>query len=311
MLTDDRRPLFRSPPLPGGSAGGSAECAGAPRGEPPVPPSTACTREVVSLTPDHALRGWIARALPPVVRATWSASPEACLAAIVTRMPCLVIIDIEDSLRRGTGALISHIRERHPHVTVMVVRVTSVGASKDACAAIQAGAHELVLHGLDDLGATIARALSQSGNGVFLQVMLRFVALFHDEEVRRFLAHCAHEAHTALSVETGARAIGVSRRTLARHLRNARLPGGQVLAGWSRLLYTCYLLEDTGVTVASAAYQASWETPSALRNMFRRYLGLPSRAVRARGGFGLALEKYRDTLAAAARARPAHGSRSA
>ena len=109
------------------------------------------------------------------------------------------------------------------------------------------------------------------------------------------LRYCLEHPTTAPDVPVLARALGVSRQTLAARLRAAGLPGPRALSIWCRLLLAAELLAGEGRTVDQVALTLDFASANAFRNLLRRYADLGPGDLRRDRGAGLR-QAFRDAL---------------
>jgi AraC-like DNA-binding protein len=114
-------------------------------------------------------------------------------------------------------------------------------------------------------------------------------------DVRRFLEYGILHAHQVLTVASVAAKLNVTRQTLLRQCTRDHLPAPQQLLSWARLLVASALLTQPGCSGDQIGHRM-FGSPSALRNMLRRYVGLSTDQVKARDGVELMLSRFIDAL---------------
>jgi AraC-like DNA-binding protein len=93
-----------------------------------------------------------------------------------------------------------------------------------------------------------------------------------------------------------AEALGVHRKTLFNRCEHAAFVGPAELLTWTRLALVAYLLEWTGYTVENISLELGFPSPTALRNMMKRYTGLRPMEIRQPGGLELIVERLGQKL---------------
>ena len=83
--------------------------------------------------------------------------------------------------------------------------------------------------------------------------------------------------------ELGA-ALGVHRKTLFNHCRNASFLAPAELIAWGRLAMVAYMLETTACTIERIAIELGYASDTALRNTIKRYTGQRAGQIRNAGG---------------------------
>jgi AraC-like DNA-binding protein len=106
-----------------------------------------------------------------------------------------------------------------------------------------------------------------------------------------FVAYCLGQG-TGASVEQGAAALGVTRKTLVnRFAREGLIPPREILA-WCRLLHAAYLLDDSGRSLEQVGLAIGCGSGTALRNLFVRHARVRPDAIRTGGALSATLERF-------------------
>ncbi len=216
--------------------------------------------------------------------------------ALATRAYALVIVEARDAAGVSTEETVRALRARHPDLPVLGHAAARVGLSADALALARAGVHELVISGIDDVAGALRAALARAARRSSAERILADVAELVSADALPLVRYCLEHAATAPTVPEVARALGVSRQTLAARLRAARLPSPRELAVWCRLLLAADLLAGGGRTVDQVALTLDFPSSNAFRNVLRRYSGMGPAELRRAGSAGL-LAAFRGALA--------------
>jgi AraC-like DNA-binding protein len=107
---------------------------------------------------------------------------------------------------------------------------------------------------------------------------------------------CLHNATRDLTVADLADAVCWPCRTLDARFTREHVPPPSRVVGWCRLLVCARLLEDSGRSVESIAFETGFSSGGALSAMFRRFIGLRCREVRKNGGSAFILRAFIDDL---------------
>jgi len=159
----------------------------------------------------------------------------------------------------------------------------------------KAGADLVVLRGYDVLHRTLRELLARTRARRIAHAVLPAVEDTLPRSVVPVLAYCLDHADAALTVVTVARALSLSRKTLANRLAAAGLPAPSAIISWCRVLLAARLLEDRARSVEGIALALHFGSSAALRNMLRRYTGLRTSQIRA-GGLDCVLTMFRNRL---------------
>lgn len=91
-------------------------------------------------------------------------------------------------------------------------------------------------------------------------------------------------------------AVGLHRKTLYNYCRQGGLTGPAELMAWVRLALFAHLMSRSGRTIESIADDLEFASPTALRNMMKRYTGLTAGEVRAAGGLACVIASLDSRL---------------
>ncbi|HEY0780798.1 MAG TPA: helix-turn-helix domain-containing protein [Gemmatirosa sp.] len=204
--------------------------------------------------------------------------------ALAARPYALVIVEPRDADGAPTEEAVRALRARHPDVPVVGHVAAQPGMSPDVLALARAGVHELVVAGIDDVGVTLRAILTRASRRSTAERVLADVMPLVPLAALPVLRYCLEHTTQAPDVPALARALGVSRQTLATRLRQAGLPGPRALSAWCRLLLAAELLAGEGRPVDEVALTLDFASANAFRNLLRRYADLgPSDVRRDRG----------------------------
>jgi AraC-like DNA-binding protein len=214
----------------------------------------------------------------------WVTNGRALAAALAERPFALVVVEARDADGVSTEEVIRAIRARHPDVPVVGHAAARAGLSADAHALVRAGVHELVVSGIDDVAAVLRAALARAARRASAERLLADVAGLLPADALPLVRYCLEHAAAAPTVPELARALGVSRQTLAARMRAAALPAPRELSVWCRLVLAADLIAGDGRTVEQAALTLDFPSANAFRNTLRRYADLGPADLRTDGG---------------------------
>lgn len=248
---------------------------------------------IVALLTDVAFRVRLAEALRG-----WAA-PAECVAQMREVRARLVAGDVRalvvaprDACSLSTAPLVADVRREHPSVTVIAYCTQSAGSSDDIVALVRAGAHTLVMRGVDDerhvFRAALRGAEWQCTAGLVYD-RLRDVL---PPAIAPLVALYLRADGVPPSVAEAAQLLGVHRKTLVNRLAAAGCPTPRALRTWCRLFVAGRLLEEPGRTVDSIAEQLKFDSATGLRNALKRYTGHGASAIRAEGGLAYVLARF-------------------
>lgn len=123
------------------------------------------------------------------------------------------------------------------------------------------------------------------------------------------LAWAVEHATDAPTVDHLAGAFGLTRRTLARELRERDLPAPSEFLLWGRLFRAVHVLDAPGRTVEAAAFAVGYSSGAALGRAFRRETGYPPTETVRRGGAAVVLQAFLKACGSGAVGRRSDRSR--
>lgn len=160
----------------------------------------------------------------------------------------------------------------------------------------QAGVAELVLRDVDDMKHVLGRILSSAAQRSHsLDIELRLGSCVPDamRPVFRFLLEHAHQA---MDVDRVSAAFGITRQTLRNRLIQHRMPLPRTFMTWCRLLVAGSLLQESGHTLDSVAWQLDFNSGHHLGTVLRRYAGSGVAEMRAAGVSAAVESAFRAAL---------------
>jgi AraC-like DNA-binding protein len=146
-----------------------------------------------------------------------------------------------------------------------------------------AGFDGLIIADRDDAPAAFATILEQAEARGIAGHLRGSLATVHPS-VRDAVLIAVTRAHEAMTTETLARSLAVSRRTLMRRLLGAGFPPPKRLLTWGRLIVAAGMLEDPQRSADGVAAALRFPSGSAFRNTCQRYLRATPTELRTRGG---------------------------
>jgi AraC-like DNA-binding protein len=207
-----------------------------------------------------------------------------------------VVTEPWDADGRPVAPAVRLLRERFLSTPVAVYCALSAETARELLALARAGADEIILRGVDDVGVVVRSVFAHAGMLRVAAQALQVLAPGLPPEVVPVVSHCLVHAREAPSVEQLAGAFGIHRKTLVNRLATAGLPSPSVLISWGRLLLAARLLEDPGRSVEQVGLALNFGSGGALRSMLRRYTGLRPYEIRENGGMDCVLHLFRKAL---------------
>ena len=115
-------------------------------------------------------------------------------------------------------------------------------------------------------------------------------------ECRRFFLTLFNERDRLTTVTELGRALAVLPSTLISRFARRALPSPKIYLSWARLVRAAALLENPGVSIASAATTLDYSSPQSFSRHVKLRLGLPVAAFRREYGGRAMLGRFREEL---------------
>lgn len=242
---------------------------------------------VVVLVVDHAARSRVRDALRDRWEVTFVARCDE-LAALVSHRGVDVtaaIVEARDADGSFTAPSVAFIREICPAIAVIAYVQAGADTAGEIRELVLAGTHELLFRGVDDVGIGLRAALDAGRRVSVGERVLAALRPLLPFRARPLAEYALRHLDAGAGVAEAAYALGLNRKTLANHCREAGIASPGVLIAACRLAVVAHLLVSTRRTVESIALELNYPSDTALRNMLKRYTGLRAAEIRARGDF--------------------------
>jgi len=215
----------------------------------------------------------------------------------VTSTPLIaLIVEPHDRDGRQTAGFVRQLAAAYPGVPIVGYCSALLAQSREIVDLVNAGVHELLFRGVDDVGVGVRHVLQSACIACAADQVFAQVADVVPGRLEPLVQHALRQPHLAHSVSAVAEVLGVHRKTLTNYCGDAELPPPGELIGWCRLLLTAFLLGTTSRTVEAIALELEFASDTALRNMMKRYTGLSASEVRRQGGLPCVVESFRNRL---------------
>jgi len=268
---------------------------------------------VVVMVVDRRERAALAGILRPVAQVVESASIME-LAALLSALPDLgaVISEPRDADGRTLQSVVEADRRRGEGVAWIAYAPNTSEDSQVLMSLARAGVTDVIFRpscGSSGLSGSVVRHVLESAlNGMHARELLEAVCARVDSSLHPFVTFALFHPTEAITVEDAALGIGIHRRTLVKRCARASMVGPRELLVWVRLLLAARYLESSLATIERIALSLAFPSPSAFRNVFKRYTGSRASEVRAQGGFTRVLSQFDIAIACARRAAMEAGS---
>jgi AraC-like DNA-binding protein len=145
------------------------------------------------------------------------------------------------------------------------------------------GVSEVIVEGVEDTPAGIARAIRFAQGKLLLGLMEEVLPSYLPGRSRRMLFAAAEAVSTGGHSPDLAAILGVTETTVIRRCERLRLPPPRRILAWMRVLLAARLLEDGGRTSQAVAYACGYATEAGLRRVVQNFLGVGVTELRRRG----------------------------
>ena len=206
------------------------------------------------------------------------------------------LIEPTDQNGETADAFLRHLRVLKPWLPVLGYCHTGPSGAREIVAMMRAGVEDVILRDVDDSAASLRRLLADAEHARIAKHAFERLKPHIAPSAASLLAACLTLAHAPATVDQLALHLGVHRKTLVNRAAAARLPSPGSLISWCRLIHAAYLLRRADRTVEQVALMLEYGSGTALRLMFRRYLGAHASAVRALGGSDYVLARLVERI---------------
>jgi len=158
---------------------------------------------------------------------------------------------------------------------------------------------QVVFRNYEHLGLALRSLLAPPRVPSAAETLVRHVVPVVPVPFRPFLLVTALHASPQLRVGTAATLSGISRRTLERSLRHARLPGAATVLGCCTALHAAWWLDVQGWSAKQVVAEMQFSHSSGVTRVLQRYFGCSVKSLRDECGFQELLYRFETKLLAA------------
>jgi AraC-like DNA-binding protein len=209
-----------------------------------------------------------------------------------------LVLEARDRNGMTTVPLVAEIVRDYPGVSILVYCDQSRTPPSEVVGMVRAGAHNYVMHGMDDERNALRLALQAAEQVSAADFVLDALRDDIPPLARPLLELFLRGADGPIPVMEAAKQLGVHRKTLRNRMDAAGFPAPTELRAWCRLFLAARLLDEPSRSVEGVADQLEFPSASALRNLLKRRTGLAPYALRAAGGLRFLLARFRSECAA-------------
>ena len=207
-----------------------------------------------------------------------------------------VVAEARDSAHEPAGPALSALIRRFPAVPVLGYCGTGARHAADLRDLARAGVHELVFADVDDHPALLRAKLSRGEEACAASAVLRGINGLLPPLLSSLVEYCVQFPRDSHEISRIAAALGVHRKTLVNWCERAGAPPPSTLVSWVRLLLAAELLRSPGQSVEHVANTLEFASPTAFRNLCRRYLGMRPSELRTTEGRETAYRAFAEAL---------------
>lgn len=211
-----------------------------------------------------------------------------------------VLVEARDGQYEPVGPAIATLIERHPTVPVLGYCAAGARHAADLRDLARAGVHELVFADIDDHPALLRAKLTRGEEACAAASVMRNIQGLLPPVLMSLAEYCVEFPRDSREITRIARALGVHRKTLVNWSERAHVPPPSTLVTWVRLLLAVELLRSPAQSVERIANALEFASPTALRNLSRRYLNLRPTELRTPAGREAAYRAFAAAVRGAA-----------
>lgn len=192
--------------------------------------------------------------------------------------------------------IIAEVAAFWPQTAIVIYCDAVTRYSADLRGLTVAGAHQFVIFGLTDEGATFRDAIASARRVCAADWLMTRMSPLVPTALHRMVETVLMRPDRVQTVPDLARELGVHRKTLFNWCERAIfLPPAELIA-WSRLMLVAFYLTNSGCTIETIALDLNYPSDNTLRNTMKRYTGLRATEVRKIGGVEAVLDALRNRL---------------
>ena len=207
-----------------------------------------------------------------------------------------VLAEARDSKHEPVGPALAALIARFPTVPVLGYCGAGARHAADLRDLARAGVHELIFADVDDHPALLRAKLGRGEEACAAAAVLRCIERLLPPRLKSVVEYCVHFPRDSREVSRIAAALGVHRKTLVNWCERANVPPPSQLVTWVRLLLATELLRSPGQAVERVSNTLEFASPTAFRNLCRRYLRMRPTALRTPEGRQAAYQAFAKAL---------------
>ncbi len=206
--------------------------------------------------------------------------------------PLAAIVAPRDPVGHDGAAVVRQLTALVPNMPVIAHCHTGVEQAVDVRQMGEAGVHEFLFVGVDDVGTGVRSVLASAQRACAADRVAEVVLPLLPERLGEIAVVCLKRPVRGRTVAGLAALLGVHRKTLLNQCARDGGPTPAELIGWCRLMLAAHLLATTGQTVEWVALELEYPSATALRNAMKRYTGLRASEVTRAGGLSRVVRAF-------------------
>lgn len=134
----------------------------------------------------------------------------------------------------GTSCIdfVQRVRRKFPSVAIVLYSVPAPSLFHEIVDFSRAGIDEVVLRGADDMRRILARTVAMAAEAALVHQAMAVLEPLLTPNVQRLVRACLAQSDGHIGVASLARALRVTRKTLANWCRDASTPSPEAMVGW-------------------------------------------------------------------------------
>lgn len=260
-------------------------------------PTGTHTAWVLVLIGDEAGRtrvGTAVRGRARVIAVESMQAAEQTLATASSR-PTVAVVSATDAQGRNCLPLVRALTQLRPTVPVIGYCSADGIGSRDVLTLVRAGVHDVMFRGVDEHARAVRRFVDTASKSCGVDDIVRAITPGLHATLLPFVRFCLEHPRVT-SVAAVAAAMGLHRKTLYVHCRDAAAPPPGILITWCRLLSAAHLLDTSLRTIEAVAVDLGFSSATSLRNLTRRYTGHRPTALRDSNAVPLVARAFLSAL---------------
>ncbi len=219
------------------------------------------------------------------------------LSALVATGADAVVTELRDVTGADVSPVVAAIRREAPDLPIVLQFAAAPAALRDFPDLVMRGRGlSVAMRNYEHLGLLVRPLLNPPRVPSAAETLARHIVPVVPVPLRPFFVITALKASPRLPLATAVVWSGITRRTLERTLRRAKLPGAGAVLGSCTALHAAWWLDVQGWSAKQVVTEMGFRHPSSVTRLLYRYFRCTVKSLRVEGGFQELLYRFETML---------------